>query len=133
MDISKTVRVYVSLPTDEDPTPAFVLHNLSDASTFVRIERTVTGPGRAAIVGMSYNTILHQFINAQTQKYLYDNRRETVVFGENRAWIRHFGFNYFISRFVDLFIYIVFCLFCVYMCVCMFGENRNISGDCQRC
>jgi hypothetical protein len=51
MDITKTVRVYVSLPTDADPTPAFVLHSLADAATFVRIERTANGPGRAAIVG----------------------------------------------------------------------------------
>lgn len=52
-----SLRIYVSLPTEDDPTPAFVLQNLAVdkksnvAPTFVRIERTATGPGAISIVG----------------------------------------------------------------------------------
>ena len=50
-----SVRIYVGLPTKDDPTPAFVLQNLNDKKTqpptFVRIERTPTGPGTITIVG----------------------------------------------------------------------------------
>jgi hypothetical protein len=48
----KNLRIYVSLPTEDDPTPAFVLQNLAEKTpTFIRIERTNNGPGAVAYVG----------------------------------------------------------------------------------
>jgi hypothetical protein len=50
----KNIRIYVSLPTEADPVPTFVLQNLaSKSSTFVRIERTQNGPGGITVVGES--------------------------------------------------------------------------------
>jgi len=50
--VEQTLRVYVSLPTTEEPTPAFVLQDMSDKTRpMLRIERTHTGPGRLSTVG----------------------------------------------------------------------------------
>jgi hypothetical protein len=44
--------VYASLPTTEEPVAAFVLQDLTDKNRpMLRIERTVSGPGRMSAVG----------------------------------------------------------------------------------
>ncbi len=50
--VDPLLRVYASLPTTEEPVAAFVLQDLTDKNRpMLRIERTVSGPGRMSAVG----------------------------------------------------------------------------------